>query len=29
MQTVNDDSLRLVLQRYAQVADLTDQFAHL
>jgi phosphoribosylaminoimidazole-succinocarboxamide synthase len=28
MQTVNDDGLRLVLQRYAQVADLTEQFAH-
>ncbi len=29
MQTVNDDGLRLVLQRYAQVADLTEQFAHI
>ena len=28
MQSVNDDGLRLVLQRYAQVADLTEQFAH-
>ncbi len=28
MQTVNDDGLALVQQRYAQVADLTEQFAH-
>jgi hypothetical protein len=29
MQTVNDDGLRMVLQRYAQVAELTEQFSQL